>query len=122
MALILALFSLFAQAIGVLGIGFLIYDLLVLPRVFYPDGDWTVAGLLPYALETIVGYWPVILLCAIGVGIAALLMVKARFRARWYLISCRISGWLWMPLLPVGPIFGTTLLLARSHALSREGT
>ena len=122
MALILALLSLFAQAIGLLGIGFLRNDLLVLPRVFYPDGDWSVAGLLPYALETIVGYWPIFLVCAIGVSVAALLMVKARFRTRWYLISCRILGWLWMPLLPVGPVFGATLLLARAHAVRSEGT
>ncbi len=121
MALIPALLSLFAQMIGLLGIGFLIWDLLVLPRVFYPDGDWSVAGLLPYALETVIGYWPILLLCAIGVSMAALLMVSARFRARWFLTSCRILGWLWMPFLPVGPVFGAMLLFARAHAVRSAG-
>ncbi len=120
MAIALALFSLVAQALGFLGAGFLIADLLVLPRVFFPEGGWTVAGLLPYALETTIGYWPVVVLPAIGVGIAALLLVRGIYRAGWYLLLCRIVGWLWMPLLPVGPFFGAILLRARSFALGAE--
>ena len=120
MALTLALFSLFAQAIGFVGISYLIMDLLVLPRVFYPNGGWSVADLLPYALETAIGYWPILLLCAIGVVAAALLMVRVQFSAPWFLMVCRFLGWLWMLFLPIGPIFGVILLRARTHALSSE--
>ena len=117
MALALALFSLFTQALGFLGAGFLIADLLVLPRVFSPEGDWTIAGLLPYVLETSIGYWPVLLPPAIGVAISALLILRGQYRAGWYLLLCRVLGWLWMPFLPFGPVFGTILLRARLKAL-----
>ena len=120
MALALAVFSLFAQAISFLGIGFLVADLLVLPRVFYPDGNWTIAGLLPYALETGIGYWPVFLLAAIGVAVSALLLTRGSYRATWYLHVCRILGWVWMPLLPIGPAFGAVLLRSRLHVLRSE--
>ena len=117
MALVLAVISLCTQVLSFVGIGFLLADLMVLPGVFFPDGDWSFAGLSPYAIETIVGYWPVFLLAAVGAMLSALLMVTAGYRGAWFLGICRVLGWLWLPLLPIGPVLGAILLRARIFAL-----
>ncbi len=109
--------ALLAQVISFGVFGFLISDLIGLPAVFFPDGGWTAGQLFPHIFETVVSYWTVFLLGAIGATAAALLMISGRLRGGWFLSLCRIVGWLWMPLLPIGPVLGVFLLRARVYAL-----
>ena len=117
MALALGIASLLAQLAAFAGIGYLIGDLVSLPRVFFPDGGWTVAQLLPHVFETAASYWAAFVLGAVSAAAAALIMIRGRLRARWFLSVCRALGWLWIPLLPIGTVLGILLLYARRRAL-----
>lgn len=112
-----AIASLLLQAIGLIGIAYLISDLLVLPGVLFADSNWTLAELFPYAIETVLGYWLAFLVPAIGATIAVALVQTGRFRAGWFLALCRIAGWIWVPILPIGPVLGFALLRSRARAL-----
>ena len=119
MAIALGVLALLAQLAAFVSIAYLISDLAGLPRVFFPAGDWTIALLLPHVLETTVSYWGAFLLGAAGATVAALLIFSSRLDARWFVVSCRVVGWLWIPLVPIGTVLGILLLRARRRAPGR---
>lgn len=117
MAVALGIAALLAQAMSFGTLAFMISDLIGLPAIFFPDGGWTTGELFPHVIETVVSYWAAFVPGAIGATAAALLMISGRLRSAWFLGLCRVAGWLWLPLLPIGPLLGLMLLRARAHAL-----
>jgi len=107
---LLAAASIFAHALFFIGAGFVLADLLVLPRVFAREieGDWI--RVWPYVAETLPGWWPVLALGLASASLAGWLLWTSRFGAAWFRTATRVIGWLWLPLLPVGPVVGAALL------------
>ncbi len=118
MVVALAIASLLAQVVGLVGVGFMVHDLIGLPEILFPHGDWAAADLLPHIVDTVLSYWPLFTVAALGAVTAAWAMTRMRPRASWFLGICRLLGWLWIPLLPIGPVLGAVLLQGRRVALS----
>lgn len=107
---LLAAASVVAHILCFIGAAFLLADLLVLPRVFARqiEGDWL--RLWPYAAETLVGWWPLLALGLPAAGLAVWLLWTSRYDVAWFRRTTRVIGWLWLPLVPIGPVVGAALL------------
>lgn len=110
--------SVAVQAVGLLGIGFMVFDLATLPDSLVEQGALEEALVSPYIYETVASYagW-------LGTGLAAaivawLLILKGVYRGAWFLGVSRVLAWCWMPLIPVGTGVGVLVLSARAAAIA----
>ncbi len=117
MAIALAIAALAAQLIAFVTLWYLMSDLVTLPSVLFPAGEYTIGQLLPHVVETMISYWAAFVVGAAGAATAALLMLRFHFQPTWFLFACRIFGWIWMPLIPVGTAIGLGLLVACRRAV-----
>ncbi len=120
MAVIFAIAALTAQLVAFVVLWYLVSDLVTLPSVLFTAGDYTIGELLPHVIETMISYWAAFVVGAAGAMTAVLLMLRLRFRPVWFLYTCRVFGWIWMPLIPVGTAIGLATLVACRRAARGE--
>jgi len=113
----LAAVVLIAQALAFVGLGYMFADIVVLPDVLFPGRRATLAELAPYVVDTVVSYWAVFVIGALGALAALLLILKGKYQATWFLTTARVLGWVWVPLFPLGTVLGILILRARSSAI-----
>lgn len=111
---LLAAASVVTHALFFVGAAFLLADLLVLPVVFAGEieGDWL--RLWPYAAATLAGWWPLFAVGLVAAGLGGWLLWTSSFGDAWFRRLMRAAGWLWLPLVPLGPAIGTGLLVLSS--------
>ena len=112
--------SLITQVVGLLSMGFMVFDLATLPETLMAQAADDTALINRYVLETVASYgaW-------VGAGLAAafvawLLIVKGKYKDVWFLRISRVLAWSWLPLIPVGTIAGVLVLSARAAAIADE--
>ncbi|MGI9225459.1 MAG: hypothetical protein ACR2QX_13330 [Woeseiaceae bacterium] len=114
---IIAAASLIAQATFFVGFVFLLVDLFNLTNIITPDMEEDSSLLVPYILETIASYQPLLGIGVIGAIVSYVIYFKKILRAPWYLTGTRVVGWLWLPVVPIGTVIGIVLLGARKAAI-----
>ena len=112
--------SLITQIVGLLSIGFMVFDLATLPESLMAQAADDTTLVNRYVFETVASYgaW-------VGAGLAAafvawVLIVKGKYKDVWFLTISRVLAWLWLPLVPVGTIAGVLVLSARAAAIADE--
>ena len=112
--------SVITQVVGLLSIGFMVFDLATLPESLMAQAADDTAPVNHYVFETVLSYgaW-------IGAGLAAaivawLLILKGKYTACWFLRVSRVLAWSWLPLVPVGTLVGVLVLRARAVAIADE--
>ena len=110
--------SLITQIVGLLSIGFMVFDLATLPESLMAQAADDTALVNQYVFETVASYgaW-------IGAGLAAalvawLLILRGKYTASWFLRVSRVLAWSWLPLVPVGTLVGVLVLRARAAAIA----
>ena len=110
--------SLITQIVGLLSIGFMVFDLATLPESLMAQAPDDTALVNQYVFETVASYgaW-------IGAGLAAalvawLLILRGKYTASWFLRVSRVLAWSWLPLVPVGTLVGVLVLRARAAAIA----
>jgi cytochrome bd-type quinol oxidase subunit 1 len=103
-----------------MGIGFLVFDFVTFPPELIAAANDSPQGLTPYIVETIFSYRFVLGTGIVAAALAWMLVLKNIYRGDWFLRANRIFGWMWMPLIPLGPLLGVLLLSSRNAALSER--
>ena len=110
--------SVITQIVGLLSIGFMVFDLATLPESLMAQAADDTALVDQYVFETVASYgaW-------IGAGLAAalvawLLILRGKYTASWFLRVSRVLAWSWLPLVPVGTLVGVLVLRARAAAIA----
>ena len=110
--------SVITQIVGLLRIGFMVFDLATLPESLMAQAADDTALVDQYVFETVASYgaW-------IGAGLAAalvawLLILRGKYTASWFLRVSRVLAWSWLPLVPVGTLVGVLVLRARAAAIA----
>lgn len=107
---LVAAFSLAAQLIFFVGLGFLAFDLASLVNIVAPQMEQDPSHLTQYIRETFESYGPTIGTGLLGAVATYAVYLKSAFRATWFLRGTKILAWLWLPLIPIGTLIGIVLL------------
>lgn len=107
--------SVAAQVVGLLSIGFMVFDLATLPESLMTQAADT-AAVNQYIYETVVSYGAWVGAGMVAAIVAWLLILKGEYTAGWFLRVSRVLAWSWLPLIPAGTIVGVLVLSARAAA------
>ena len=112
--------SVIVQIVGLLSLGFMVFDLATLPETLMVQAADDAAFVDQYVFETVASYgaW-------VGAGLAAaivawLLILKGKYKDVWFLRSSRVLACSWLPLVPVGTLVGALVLRARAAAIRED--
>ena len=112
--------SLTTQVVGLLSLGFMVFDLATLPESLMAQAPEDTPLVNQYVFDTVASYgaW-------VGAGLAAaivawLLILKGQYTAGWFLRVSRVLAWSWLPLVPVGTVVGVLVLRARAVVIADE--
>ena len=108
----LAAMALAGQVMFFVGLVFMFLDLFAIPDALFPGREFTAEEIAPFISETIASYGPLLGLGVAGAVVTWLLLIRGYYRAAWFLKASRVFAWLWVPLIPVGPVIGVLLLAA----------
>jgi len=106
-----------AQIVGLLSIGFMVFDLATLPESLMAQAADDTALVNQYIYETVVSYGAWVGAGMVAAIVAWLLILKGNYRSAWLLTVSRVLAWSWLPLIPVGTIVGVLVLRARAVAI-----
>ncbi len=106
-----------AQIVGLLSIGFMVFDLATLPESLMAQAADDTALVNQYIYETVVSYGAWVGAGMVAAIVAWLLILKGNYRSAWFLTVSRVLAWSWLPLIPVGTIVGVLVLRARAVAI-----
>lgn len=106
------------QLVGLISVGFLVFDLATLPESLMAQAADDTAFVNPYIHETVASYGAWFGAGMVAAMVAWLLILKGAYRATWFLRVSRVLAWSWLPLIPVGTIVGLLVLRARTGAIA----
>lgn len=104
----IAAVSLLAQAVFFVGFGFLVADLLGLPKVITPG--MREGSLFPFIRETVASYQAVLWPGFAGAIICGVIYIKKAILARWFLAGARAMLWFWFLLVSISIVVGVVLV------------
>ena len=110
--------SVAAQLVGLLGIGFMVFDLATLPESLMAQAADNTALANQYVYETVASYGAWVGAGMVAAIVAWLLILRGKYTAAWFLRVSRVLAWSWLPLIPVGTTVGVLVLRARSAAIA----
>jgi len=112
--------SLITQVVGLLSIGFMVFDLATLPETLMAQAADDTALVNQYVFETVASYGAWVGAGVAGAIVAWLLILKGKYMTAWFLKVSRVLAWSWLPLIPVGTLVGVLVLSARAAAIADE--
>ena len=110
--------SVATQLVGLISVGFLVFDLATLPESLLAQAADGTALVDPYIYETVASYGAWFGAGMVAAMVAWLLILKGKYTAPWFLRVSRVLAWSWLPLIPVGTIVGVLVLSARAAAIA----
>ena len=110
--------SVAAQLVGLLSIGFMVFDLATLPESLMAQAADNTALANQYVYETVASYGAWVGAGMVAAIVAWLLILRGKYTAAWFLRVSRVLAWSWLPLIPVGTTVGVLVLRARSAAIA----
>ena len=115
-----AAISIVAQFMGIIAIYWMLFEFFTLPeellRQFTADAD----SIRRYVVETFASWQPFPFVGLVGAVLGWLLIWNGRCRDAWFLTASLPLACLWLPLIPVGTVIGTLVLLARARAIREQ--